>query len=69
MCTWTDDKGSPSPNRIDALVWGLWQLMLRHELSIDEIKGGPRQAVDYAVYRQSRNSTAGVHLPVPKVDF
>ncbi len=69
MCTWTDDKGSPSPNRIDALVWGLWQLMLRHELSIDEIKGGPRQAVDYAGYRQSRNSTAGVHLPVPKVDF
>jgi len=28
MCTWSNLAGDPSPNRIDALVWGLTELML-----------------------------------------
>ena len=28
MCTWVPDEGMPSPNRLDALVWALSELML-----------------------------------------
>jgi len=28
MCTWIPNSGMPSPNRMDALVWGIWELML-----------------------------------------
>lgn len=30
MCGWVPDAGHPSPNRLDALVWALTELMLGH---------------------------------------
>ena len=31
MCTWTDDGQCASPNRMDALVWAAWYLMIAGE--------------------------------------
>jgi phage terminase large subunit-like protein len=28
MCTWTEDGGQPSPNRLDGAVWALWKLFI-----------------------------------------
>lgn len=31
MCTWDATDGSPSPSRVDSLVWGLTELMLKNQ--------------------------------------
>ena len=31
MCGWIPNAGHPSPNRLDALVWALTELMLTEE--------------------------------------
>jgi phage terminase large subunit-like protein len=33
MCTWIDGESSWSPNRMDAAVWGLTELMLKKSAS------------------------------------
>lgn len=44
MTTWVDESGVPSPNRIDALVWSLWWLIVgrphkRARGAVDQIVG------------------------------
>jgi len=42
LCTWVPDEGMPSPNRLDALVWAVTELMLL------EKDYGPPGTVRYA---------------------
>jgi phage terminase large subunit-like protein len=37
LCHWSPAEGFPSPNRLDALVWGLTELMLQGEMPLPQV--------------------------------